>query len=244
MRPPLRVPLEPLVAGEILLDEAASRYVGRVHRRGPGDPLLVFDPGARLEADATVLDEGRRVRLRVGEPRPTPRVVPYALTLLQAIGKADKVDQVVRDATALGARRVVVIQTERCVASLQGREGARRARWRGVAVQAARQCGRGDLPELSGPLSIEAALALLAPTEPLGLCLDPGGLPFTAALARWERHRPLALAIGPEGGLTASERALLLAHGFVLARLGRFTLRTETAATVALGTVSALFEGA
>jgi len=93
-----------------VLDREASRYVARVHRRRPGDRLLLFDPEARLEADATVLAVGREVQVLVAAPRPPASPGGLPVTVLQAVGKGEKVDRVVRDATALGAARVVVGQ--------------------------------------------------------------------------------------------------------------------------------------
>jgi 16S rRNA (uracil1498-N3)-methyltransferase len=241
----VRVHLTGLAAGERALDDAATKYLVRVHRLEPGDCFVAFDPEARQEADGEVVDaRGKQARVRLMEPRQAAASSLLEVTLLQAFGKADKIDRVVRDATALGVRRIVVVATERSVVRIEeaSRAEAKRRRWRTIAVESARQSGRGDLPELGGPISLDAALAL-APSGKK-LCLDAAASePLSGALSGWRREQPLALLIGPEGGLAADELALAERHGFSRVRLGPLVLRTETAAIAALGALVAFANG-
>jgi 16S rRNA (uracil1498-N3)-methyltransferase len=163
------------------------------------------------------------------------------ITLFQAVGKGDKIDQVVRDATALGAKRLVVVTTVRSVPKLAERAQARRERWRQIAVAAARQSGRGDVPEVTLPLPLATALE----QAPAGrrIVLDPGAdVPLARALDGWSASEPLSALIGPEGGLDDSELEAARAAGFSAVRFGPFVLRTETAATALLGALVALAE--
>lgn len=234
---PLRVPGSSLREGDTWLDEAASRYVARVHRLGPGGALLLFDPDRGQEADAVVVSvEARRVRCSVGPPRPGSRLGVLPVHLVQCLGKGEKPDGVVRDATVLGARGVLLVESSRSVPKLRERADARRGRWREVAVQAARQSGRGDIPELRGPLPFAEALGAIDATIARRLVLSPDAeLPLLAALEGVEVDAPGALLIGPEGGLSVDELARAEAAGFLRVSLGTLVLRTETAATAALG---------
>ncbi|HVY47495.1 MAG TPA: RNA methyltransferase PUA domain-containing protein, partial [Minicystis sp.] len=91
MTRPLRVPSEGFVEGRAALGEAAASYVVRVHRLGPGDRLVLFDPERALEADAEIVAASRRgVELSVGPPRPASVRASREVTLVQAIGKGDK----------------------------------------------------------------------------------------------------------------------------------------------------------
>jgi 16S rRNA (uracil1498-N3)-methyltransferase len=237
----IRVHVPLLEPGERSLDPEASKYLTRVHRLAAGDRFLAFDPETALEADGEIVAIGARdTRVRLSAPRPASASRLRAITLLQAFGKGDKTDQVVRDATALGAATIVIVASERSVVRLDdpARAAARQRRWRAIAVDAARQSGRGDLPDLSGPTALAGALA--AVTAPARVVLDPrAGEPFGALLCGAERG-PIALLIGPEGGLAVGEIALAERHGFVPASLGTLVLRTETAAVAALGAVIAL----
>ena len=219
------------------LDPEASRYVGRVHRAREGDTLLLFDPVTAREATATVLATTRDgVRCKVGEVRPSVLRPRRPATLVQAIGKGDKLDAIARDATELGATRIVATETARGIVKLGARAEERMGRLRRIATEAARQCGRGDVPELIGPLPWDAALRRAVEPSGVLLCLweratDPVG-PLLRALGP---EQPLVLAVGPEGGLEEAEVAAARALGYAIVSLGPFILRTETVAAAMLG---------
>jgi 16S rRNA (uracil1498-N3)-methyltransferase len=238
----LRVPVSPLVSGELLLDRGASHYVARVHRVGAGETLVLFDPVAAREAEAAVIAVGRNgVLCRVGELRPAAAPALRSTTLLQGIGKGDKLDAVVRDATELGATRVVAVQTARTIVRLSGEGRAERgqerlARWRRIAAEAARQCGRADAPDVEGPLDWASALASAGDDRALKLCLwEHATAPIGPLLRGLGAETPLVVLIGPEGGLEPGEVTAAEELGFVTVSLGPLILRTETAATAVLG---------
>jgi 16S rRNA (uracil1498-N3)-methyltransferase len=237
---PLRVPVGRLEEGSLLLDEEASHYVARVHRLRPGDTVVLFDPEQALEADATLeaVDRGA-VRcaasaLRHASVRPMRRV-----TLLQAVCKGDKFDAVVRDATELGATRIVPVLAERSVV----KPGDGRAeRWRRIAVEAARQCGRGDAPAIASPLELGEAVQLYASGEGVaGLCLDPtADRGLGAALSALGPEVEVAFVVGPEGGLTPAEVEACVAAGVTRASMGPLVLRAETVCAAVLGALLAV----
>src|SRR5450432_1074356 len=109
------------------LDPDASRYVARVRRVRVGESGLLFEPLGAREADATVVEIARAgVRCSVGAVRPSTARPRRQTTLLQAIGKGEKLDAIVRDATELGATRVIAVETERSVVKLGSRGEGRR----------------------------------------------------------------------------------------------------------------------
>lgn len=231
----LRVPVAPLCTGDTSLDEPTSRYVVRVHRLRTGATFLAFDPEAGVQARAELVsDRLPSVVIRVDEVRSAATLSGWRTTLLQAVGKGDKPEQVVRDATVLGATRVSFVDTERCV--VRGASGNRRQREHRVAVEAARQAGRGDLPQITAPCALSEALETLAPGALKLVCAWHGeAVPLLEALGSWEPEQELVLLVGPEGGLTPAELGQAMQRGFRPVTLGAFVLRTETAATVALG---------
>jgi 16S rRNA (uracil1498-N3)-methyltransferase len=121
---------------------------------------------------------------------------------------------------------------------LAERAAGRRQRWREVAVQAARQSGRGDVPSIDGPLSLAAAVEGTAAEVRVVLAPDARE-PLLDLVSSAASDALVAVLIGPEGGLGASELALADAHGFRRARLGPLVLRTEIAATAVLGALLA-----
>lgn len=225
----LRVPVTQLERGELELDRETARYVQRVHRLRPGAALELFDPERGVCASAVLL-EGARVRADAAEQAAAPELA--GVTLLQALGKGDKLDRVVAAATALGAGAVTAVATERAVVRLDAeRAAARRERWRQIAVQTARQCGRASVPQLAGPLPLEEVLRGEGPA----ICLDGSGEAQLARVLDTVAGASLRVLVGPEGGFTDRELERARAAGFVVARFGSLTLRTELAAAGVLG---------
>jgi 16S rRNA (uracil1498-N3)-methyltransferase len=233
----LRVPVQKLETGELTLDEGASRYVARVRRLREGDVLLLFHPREAREAQATIVEIGRSVvRCRVHEVRPSPVRATRPVTLVQAAGKGDKLDAVVRDATELGATRVVVAESLRSVVRLDAKREERMDRLRRVADEAARQCGRGDAPEILGPLPWSEGLRVETAERARKLCFwERATAPAGPELLGLVAHQPLVIAAGPEGGLDEAEIEAARASGFAIVSLGPFILRTETVAAAVLG---------
>jgi 16S rRNA (uracil1498-N3)-methyltransferase len=243
----IRTPVTALAAGSRTLPAETSHHLCRVLRLRAGDRFVAFDPVSRIEADATV-DEasGDAARVTIGALRPASVVASAPVVLVYGLAKGDKVDAVVRDATELGATRIVIAKTSRAVAKLDAeRAGTKLDRWRRIAEQAARQCGRADPPVIEGVLAwrdaLESATKDASETEGR-FCLwenatDPLGPKLVAIVAR---HGSMAFAIGPEGGLTEAEVEEARVLGFAPVSLGQFVLRTETVAAAVLGAVRIL----
>lgn len=235
----VRVAIAGLAPGEQLLDRAAAHYLTRVRRLRPGDRFIAFDPEQRIEALAVLLDNGSKsARCNVHAVEAATVVAERRVFLIQAIGKGDKPDRVIRDATALAVTTIVLCQTERSVVKVF-ENSTRERRWRAIALDAARQCGRGDAPAVIGPTGLSGAL-LLSGLPPFRAVLDSESpAPLVSVLEQTPTAREsAAFLIGPEGGLSKHELALADQAGFVRCSLGPFTLRTELAASAVLSTYS------
>jgi 16S rRNA (uracil1498-N3)-methyltransferase len=239
-----RAPVVDLAPGERRLEGATAHYLVRVLRLAAGDAFVAFDPATGAEADAdAVWAEDDAITVRVGALRAGASAASLGLggiTWVQGLAKGDKCDAVVRDATELGASRIIVAHTQRAVVKLDGaRSGARQVRWARIAQEAARQCGRADVPVIDAPCSWDEALARAtsASTDGCRFCAwegatDPLAPVLAAALAK---RGNLAFACGPEGGLTKSEVEAAESLGWAIVSLGPFVLRTETVAAAVLG---------
>jgi len=239
----IRVAISGLSPGERHLDADVAHYLSHVHRLREGDRFVAFDPRERVEAPGEIVRVDREaVSVRLGETVPARAVPPLDVTLVQCAGKGDKIDDVVRATTALGVRAVLVAESSRSVARLDAeRAEKRRERWRAVALDAARQSGRGDVPNVDGPRPLPDVLSALRDDPATKLCLDPHATAtFTSALPPNDASNRIVLLVGPEGGLSDDELALAERAAFVRVRLGPFVLRTELAATAALAALLAL----
>jgi 16S rRNA (uracil1498-N3)-methyltransferase len=232
-----RVHLPPERIGEARaeLTEPARHYLRDVLRLAPGDAVELFD-GRGAAWDAAI-GPGFEA-LRLGARREAAPGGP-ALHLLFALAKGEKNDLVVQKATELGVARLAPWAAERSVVRLDAAKGAERAeRWRRIAEEAARQCGRADLPAVDAPVSLAAALAAAPEGYRVVVLHGEGGAPL-AALGL-EGAPGVAAVVGPEGGLTPEELAACRAAGALHATLGPRTLRAETAAIVVVALLQAL----
>jgi 16S rRNA (uracil1498-N3)-methyltransferase len=223
----------PLQSGSrATLTGSAAAHLTRVLRLKAGDPLTLFNGGAR-EFEATLVQaHAGAVTVEVGTAHAVDRESPLPLTLVQGVSRSERMDLTVQKATELGVTRLVPVLTERSVVKLDAAQGARKLEhWRAIAIAACEQSGRNRPPEvlpavtyrefIGSQLGIDTRL-LLAPLASLRIADVP---------------RPAAgvvVLIGPEGGLSASEQAQALEAGFIGVRLGPRVLRTETAALAAL----------
>ncbi|MCU0691469.1 MAG: 16S rRNA (uracil(1498)-N(3))-methyltransferase [Polyangiaceae bacterium] len=231
----LRVPVANLTEGRGELASDEAHYVGRVHRLGAGDCFLAFDPLHAMEADATVLQARRgRVTYQIACLRPAGHVAVRPLWLLLGTCKGERFDLALREATALGVTDIVPTVCAR--SKLRELQGGRGQRWERMAVQGARQAGRGDLPRVHPPVMYDQALQLAPFERMLRVCLWESA---TEPLRQWLRDadslRGAVLVVGPEGGLEAEEVEAARVMGYSIASMGRFVLRTETAVIAALG---------
>jgi len=231
-------PLAPY--SELLLPDAVARHA-QVLRLQAGDALTLFD-GRGGEYPAQVLEMGKRqVKVALGAYDGISRESPLQLTLVQALSAAERMDYTVQKATELGVTAICVVQSAYCSYKLGAeRLDKRMAHWQAVAVSAAEQCGRTQIPTISAPVKYQEALLGL-PAADVRLLLSPIAgrplheLPASAASA-------IAL-IGPEGGFSDEEEAMARDAGYLPLLLGPRIFRTETVAPVIAALLQARYGG-
>ena len=232
---------QPLQAGrEVLLPEQAGEHISRVLRLERGHPLILFNGDGR-EYDATLATLAKRaVTAEVIDVRDADREAPLRLTLAKGIARGEKMDWILQKATELGVARIVPVVTERTEVKLdEERAGRRVAHWSQVIAGACEQSGRNRLPEIELPQRLDRWLGELGDTPALRLALLPNGDSTLRQLPQMDNGA--ILVVGPEGGLSDHDVALLKQAGFLGLRLGPRVLRTETAGLTALAALQALF---
>jgi 16S rRNA (uracil1498-N3)-methyltransferase len=221
----------------VTLPRDEAEHLRRVLRIGVGETVSVFDGRGRefLARVDTIVRRDVRLQLmtRVDAP-PEPHV---AITLVQAVLKGDKMDDVVRDAVMLGVtavQPVVTKRTETTVATLL--KGARVDRWRRVALSSTKQSRRAVLADVRVPLTLENYLGEPAAAMRLML-LEPGAtidVEPLSAIARGAIPSDAAILIGPEGGWNEPEWTAAREHGVRLVTLGHRTLRADAVPIAAI----------
>jgi len=230
----------PLAAGErMTLSGDAANHIARVLRLRVGDPLTLFDGrGGEYAAQVTEF-QGGKVIAAVGEHHAIERESALEITLLQGIARGDRMDTIVQKATELGVTRIVPVINERSVVKIT-RETAHRkhAHWRAVAIAACEQCGRNRLPEIAQPQSFVDASHVDTKSSTRYIMLAPGAA--VALLTAASGPAPIALLIGPEGGLSPVEVDIATRAGFSACSVGPRILRTETASLAAIAVLQAI----
>jgi 16S rRNA (uracil1498-N3)-methyltransferase len=223
-----------LAAGPAEIAGPEAHHALHVIRVRVGDAVELFDGLGRVAAARVTGLSRAAVHVDCEAPRSNPRPLP-TVHLLTAIPKGNRVDWLLEKATELAAASLTPVVFERSVGGAGELGHAKRERWLGHCIAAAKQCGLDHLPELREPAPLPQALACATGTRLVG---DPAGGPIAAALA--QAQADVWLLIGPEGGLTDAERVLAAQTGFAPVRLGSTILRIETAAVSLLAAVRAI----
>lgn len=207
------------------LEAEDAHHALRVLRLGVGERVHLFSGGNAYLAEIADVNDGVAVRVleTVQSPEASLRV-----TLYQGVPKGDKMDYIVQKCTEAGVHRIVPVNMPRCVARLESRDEKKLARWNRIAREAAKQAFRPVTPEVTPPLSMKQLPERLASHA---LALAPWEDARDGSLKQWitPAVTDLAIVIGPEGGMSPEDVALLLQAGAKAVSLGPRIFRTETA---------------
>ncbi|HEY2179044.1 MAG TPA: 16S rRNA (uracil(1498)-N(3))-methyltransferase [Caulobacteraceae bacterium] len=214
---------------EAALKAEQIHYLAHVMRVRTGGEVLTFNgrDGEWLTRVAAI--SGRAARLEAVR-RIRPQEMGPDLDLIVALVKRARLETIVEKAAELGARRVLPVITERTNAARTNID-----RLAAIAVEAAEQTGRLDVPEILPPARLPALLAQWPADRTLLFCDEAGDAPPILEALRNAKRGAWAILIGPEGGFTEAERAAARAvQGSVPVSLGPRVLRADTAAIAAL----------
>jgi 16S rRNA (uracil1498-N3)-methyltransferase len=230
-----RVLVDGVAEGPRILRNEVHHHLARVLRVRVGAEITLFD-GTGREAEARVTRMWpTEILVQVGAVRSAGKT-PLAITLIACLMKGEKMDWVVQKATELGCGRIVPAASAHAVVKLDAARAAERVkRWQKIAAEAAAQCGRADVPEITEIRDIAGALAT-GPGWRVLLDERARGVSLRQVLPS-ERPAEVTVAVGPEGGFAAEEVTIAERAGYVVCGLGPRILRAETAALVALAAI-------
>lgn len=222
-----------------------ARHIARALRMAVGETVTVCDMHGTTHTCVLekITDDGSTAR--IVESVPSDTEPPYPITLYQAFPKGDKMDVIVQKAVESGACAIVPFLSERCVSRPDEKSAEKKiARWQRIALEAAKQCGRGIIPAVRRPLTYAQMLEEASAASLPLFCYEGDG---TASLrevlaADTGGTRSISLVIGSEGGFSGDEAAAAVQHGFHLCGLGRRILRCESASGFALACIAYAFE--
>jgi 16S rRNA (uracil1498-N3)-methyltransferase len=221
------------VGTEIVLAEAQTHYLKHVLRLKPGAALLLFDGHQEIDFHAVLSVDGKKLGAWIKSATAVATESKLKVELFQGMGRADHMDWMIQKTTELGVSRIVLFNAERTQTPLKSTQLDKKMQhWRSVAISACEQSGRTIIPEITFQRDFDQAIA--TSTSDCKLLLDFSGDSLTSVLQQQPARTPLAILLGPEGGLNPAEIELAKSTGFVPTTLGPRVLRTETAAISAL----------
>lgn len=224
-------------AGGCITGEDA-KHIAKVLRMKVGDELTVCDTKGR-DYDCMIEEIGAgEVRLKVLSVAPSQSEPDVRAHLYQAMPKADKMETIIQKAVELGAASITPVMTRRCVSRPDAKSMDKKlVRYNRIALEAAKQCGRGVVPPVLPLLELPQALEQMQRTGCPILFYENATAPAKQVIAKAResgKELEIAVLIGAEGGFDEDEVALAMEHGCHILSLGKRILRCETAPLAAL----------
>lgn len=173
---------------------------------------------------------------------PTCSEADISLTLYQAMPKLDKLELITQKSVELGAAKIVPVITSRCISRPDRKSFAKKKeRLNKISLEAAKQSGRGIIPEISDIIDFKTAVSQLSSHDFSFVCYEKGGIPFSNVINPSDfKNKSVGLFIGSEGGFDENEIKICESSGIKTISLGKRILRCETAPISAVSIIMAL----
>lgn len=219
-----------------------ATHITKVLRMKSGEQILVFD-GTGYEYICELLSvdtdkcEAKILSSKFSEQEPETRVIIY-----QGIPKSGKMESIIQKSVELGVHSIVPVAMDRCVSKLEAgkKQDDKISRWNKVAVEAAKQCGRGILPTVEAPMNFAEAIDKMSKAQlsimPYEILAGSEASNLKTVLSE-NSATEISVIIGPEGGFSENEADLAEKSGIKLVGLGPRILRTETVSSAILAII-------
>lgn len=220
---------EPVVDRFLITGEDAA-HIAKSLRMRLGEILVLCHDG--IDYTCKIVDfEKNSVLVELLSVQPCAAEPNVAVTLFQGLPKGDKMDLIVQKSVEVGVSAIVPVVTKRCISRPDEKNLHKKVkRWQKIALEAAKQSGRGVVPKVLDVMDFHQAVTLGAQRETAILFYEGGGAPLKTLL---QQAKSVAIFIGPEGGFEEDEVNCAVEVGVSICSLGNRILRTETAAIVA-----------
>jgi len=220
-----------------------AHHISKSLRMAAGELITVCDM-QKNEYECCLEGFTDVVTARIVSERHIDCEMPCRVHLFQGLPKGDKLDTVIQKSVECGVYDITPFECDRCIVKVkQDAEPNKTARRCRIALEAAKQSGRGIVPEVFPTCSFEQMLVRCAACDGIVFCYEGDGtVGLKTLLADMKDCKDIALVIGPEGGFSLDEVDDFRNIGAIPAGLGGRILRTETAATFALACMTYEFE--
>jgi 16S rRNA (uracil1498-N3)-methyltransferase len=220
--------------GRAVIEGEDALHISRVLRLGKGQSVTLCD-GLGWDYDAVIETVSKNeitasiVKTYKCDAEPSVRAVLY-----QALPKHGKMEYVIQKTTELGVAKIVPVYSKRCVAKPSANQ---LTRWRKIAREAAKQSGRGIIPEVGDVISFDEAIGQMSRAGLPIMFYEEEQTVRLKDVIEGKRPPDVCFLIGPEGGFDPLEAQLARDSGIPTVTLGKRILRTETAAAAVLAII-------
>lgn len=238
-------------AGIIIIDGEDAHHITRSLRMAPGERITICD-GVKNEYDCVFIRaDGEHVLCEIKSKTELSTEPPFEVSIFQALPKGDKLDTIIQKSVECGALSIRTFESEFCVAREKSETVQRKLERRGrIALEAAKQCGRGIVPKVLPTVDFKTAVKEAALADIPIFCYEgEGTLPLGKLISDKRKELgdtlctpKISVVIGSEGGFSAEESKFAKENGMLMAGLGRRILRAETVAGFVLACLVYEFE--
>lgn len=235
--PKFFVTQDKITENQIIIDTEDVAHISRVLRLGIGDHVTVCDShGTDYEAEIAEMEQ-KQIVCSITEKRASESEPNIKVTLFQGLPKASKMEYIIQKTTELGISEIVPVKLSRCVVKIDNKKDERKKldRWQKISEAAAKQSGRGIVPQISEIMTLDEIIKrskefdlFFVPYE----CEEQKTL--KEVLLSRSDIKTVGFIIGPEGGFDPAETEKLRENGIDTVTLGKRILRTETAGEAVL----------
>lgn len=229
-----------------------AHHISRSLRMAVGEHITVCDM-QRTEYECELAEFlPNAVHARILRSYQCDTEPPFFAHVFQALPKGDKLDSIIQKSVECGLNELTTFESERCIVRMKdGAEGKKLERRERIALEAAKQCGRGTLPAIHPTVGFVEAVAKAAEADIALFCYEGDETePLAKVLKRCltqipyncERIPTVSVMIGSEGGFSLSEAQYAREKKLIPVGLGKRILRTETAASFVLACLVYEFE--
>lgn len=222
----------------IVLDGEEARHAAAVRRIRVGEEVAVTNGQGLLASGKVTSVENKPPSLELSVEQISEVAKPRLVHLASAMPKGDRQRVLLEMATQVGIGEFTPLLCERSVSKENEKA---QERWQRICVEAMKQSRRTWLPRVNPSLGLKAFLDSL-PGDTVLVCATASG-DDVHGLGKIEPDHDIAIVVGPEGGFTNDELAMVRQRGALEFSLGQGVLRTETAAVVIAALARLLIPG-
>jgi len=219
----------------LTLSKDDVNHIANVLRLNRGDEILICD-GKSTDYLCRISEITKStVSFESLSSSPNPAEPSVSVTLFQGLPKSDKMDLIVQKCVELGVNCIIPVESERSVVKVKESANKKISRWQSISEAAAKQSGRGIVPEIGNVIDFGKALEQMGAYD---ISLIPYELETANSIDNTLKNtsdiNSIAIFVGPEGGISEKEINLAKSSGLLAISLGRRILRCETAGFTAL----------